>query len=39
MSLTFFHQATPIAHIDDPPYDDPYAQKLPYGNDTLMDNE
>jgi len=39
MSLTFVCQAVPITHINDPLYKDPYAQKLPYGNDTLMDNK
>jgi len=39
MSLKFVSHDTPIARIDDAlPYDDPYAQTLPYGNDTLMDD-
>jgi hypothetical protein len=39
MSLTFVHHNMPIAHIDDTLlYDDPYAQTLPYSNDTTMDN-
>jgi len=39
MSLTFVCPSTPIACIDDLPYMDPYAQKLPYGEDTPMDDE
>jgi hypothetical protein len=39
MSLTFIRPSTPIARIDDPLYEDPYAQTLPYGDDTLMDDE
>ena len=39
MSLTFVCPSTPIACIDDPPYMDPYAPKLPYGEDTPMDDE
>jgi len=40
MSLTFIWHDVPIAHIDDGlPYDDPYAQTLPYGDDTPMDDE
>ena len=35
MSLTFVCPSMPIAHIDE----DPYTQKFPYGNDTLMDDE
>jgi len=39
MLLTFVYHDVPIAHIDDIlPYDDPYAQTLPYGNDTPMDD-
>jgi hypothetical protein len=39
MSLTFVHHDAPIAHIDDVlPYDDPYAQTLPYSDDTPMDD-
>jgi hypothetical protein len=39
MSLTFVSHNVPIARIDDAlPYDNPYAQTLPYGNDTTMDN-
>jgi hypothetical protein len=39
MSLTFVHHDVPIAHIDNVlPYDDPYTQTLPYGNDTPMDD-
>jgi len=39
MSLTFVHHNMPIAHIDNAlPYDDPYAQTLPYGIDTPMDD-
>jgi len=39
MSLTFVSHDVPIAHIDDAlPYDNPYAQTLPYGDDTTMDN-
>jgi hypothetical protein len=34
MSLTFVHQAVPIARINDL-----YTQKLPYSDDTLMDDE
>ena len=39
MLLTFICQAAPITRIDDLPYVDLYAQKLPYGDDTLMDDE
>jgi len=39
MSLTFVSHDVPIAHIDDAlPYDDLYAQTLPYSNDTMMDD-
>jgi hypothetical protein len=39
MSLTFIRHNAPIARIDDVlPYDDPYAQTLPYGDDTPMDD-
>jgi len=39
MSLTFVHHDMPIARIDDTlPYDNPYAQTLPYSNDTPMDD-
>jgi hypothetical protein len=39
MSLKFVSHDVPIACIDDAlPYDDPYAQTLPYGDDTLMDD-
>jgi hypothetical protein len=39
MSLKFVSHDAPIARIDDAlPYDDPYAQTLPYGDDTLMDD-
>jgi hypothetical protein len=39
MSLKFVSHDAPIARIDDTlPYDDPYAQTLPYGDDTLMDD-
>jgi hypothetical protein len=34
MSLTFVCPGAPLTRIDDP-----YAQKLPYGNDTPMDDE
>jgi hypothetical protein len=36
MSLTFVRPAMPVTHIDNPPYVDPYAQTLPYGEDTPM---
>jgi hypothetical protein len=40
MLLTFIHPAMPIVCIDNaPPYKDLYAQTLPYGNDTPMDND
>jgi len=39
MSLTVVRPSTPIAQIDNPPYKDLYAQTLPYGDDTLMDDE
>ena len=39
MSLTFIRPSAPIVWIDNPPYKDPYAQTLPYGDDTLMDDE
>jgi hypothetical protein len=39
MSLKFVSHDAPIACIDDTLlYDDPYAQTLPYGDDTLMDD-
>jgi len=39
MSLTFVSHDVPIACIDDAlPYDNPYAQTLPYGDDTMMDD-
>jgi hypothetical protein len=39
MSLTFVRHDVPIARIDDTlPYDDPYTQTLPYGDDTPMDD-
>jgi len=39
MSLTFVSHDVPIARIDDAlPYDDLYAQTLPYGDDTTMDD-
>jgi len=39
MLLKFVSHDMPIARIDNTlPYDDPYAQTLPYGNDTMMDN-
>jgi hypothetical protein len=39
MSLTFVRHDMPIARIDDIlQYDNPYAQTLPYGDDTPMDN-
>jgi len=39
MSLTFVCHDASIARIDDVLlYDDPYAQTLPYGNDTPMDD-
>jgi len=39
MSLKFVSHDVPIARIDDAlPYDDPYAQTLPYGDDTPMDD-
>jgi hypothetical protein len=39
MSLTFVRHDMPIARIDDIlPYDDPYTQTLPYGDDTPMDD-
>jgi hypothetical protein len=39
MSLKFVSHDVPIARIDDAlPYDDPYTQTLPYGDDTLMDD-
>jgi hypothetical protein len=38
MSLTFVRPATPITCINDPPYMDPYAQTLPYSEDTPMGN-
>jgi len=39
MSLTFIRHDMPIACIDDAlPYDNPYAQTLPYSNDTPMDD-
>jgi len=39
MSLTFIHHDVPIACIDNAlPYDDLYAQTLPYGDDTTMDD-
>jgi len=39
MSLKFVSHDAPIARIDDAlPYDDLYAQTLPYGDDTLMDD-
>jgi hypothetical protein len=39
MSLKFVSHDVPIACIDDAlPYDDPYAQTLPYGDDTTMDD-
>jgi hypothetical protein len=39
MSLKFVSNNVPVVHIDDAlPYDDPYTQALPYGDDTLMDN-
>jgi hypothetical protein len=39
MSLKFVSHDAPVARIDDTlPYDDLYAQTLPYGNDTLMDD-
>jgi hypothetical protein len=34
MSLTFVRHNMPIMRIDDPLYEDPYAQQLPYSNDT-----
>jgi hypothetical protein len=36
MLLTFVRPAAPIACIDNPPYEDPYTQTLPYGEDTPM---
>jgi hypothetical protein len=40
MSLSFICPAVPIMCIDDTlPYEDPYTQTLPYGNDTPMDND
>jgi len=40
MSLTFVCQAMPILCMDDnPPYEDLYAQTLPYSDDTVMDDE
>jgi hypothetical protein len=39
MSLKFVSHDVPIARIDDAlPYDDPYAQTFPYGDDTTMDD-
>jgi hypothetical protein len=39
MSLTFVRHNVPVAHIDDALlYDNPYAQTLPYGDDTPMDD-
>jgi hypothetical protein len=39
MSLTFIRHNAPIARIDDVLlYDNPYAQTLPYGDDTPMDD-
>jgi len=39
MSLTFVCHDASIARIDDIlPYNDPYAQTLPYGDDTPMDD-
>jgi hypothetical protein len=39
MSLTFVHHDASIARIDNVlPYDNPYAQTLPYGDDTPMDD-
>ena len=39
ISLTFVHHDVPVVRIDDVlPYDDPYAQTLPYGDDTPMDD-
>jgi len=39
MSLTFVRHDASIARIDDVlPYDNPYAQTLPYGDDTPMDD-
>jgi hypothetical protein len=39
MSLKFVSHDMPIARIDNAlPYDDPYAQTLPYGDDTPMDD-
>jgi len=39
MSLTFVCPSAPITHIDDLLYVDPYAQTLPYSEDTSMDDE
>jgi hypothetical protein len=39
MLLTFVRPSAPIAWIDNLPYEDLYAQTLPYGDDTLMDDE
>ena len=36
MLLTFVRPAAPVTHIDDPLYVDPYAQTLPYSEDTPM---
>jgi hypothetical protein len=38
LSLTFICPSAPVARIDNPPYMDPYAQTLPYGKDTPMDD-